>query len=122
MNTTGIIRRVDDMGRIVIPKELRKTIFGNVDLQGIPFEFFIDNDSVIIKKYKEESDEQPTETKELRCKVCNHSLDIRKDNTYKVNVTNQIFKLTELQDATDCPYCGCQNLLSRRYEKVRNKQ
>lgn len=102
MNATGIIRRVDDMGRIVIPKELRKTIFGNVDLQGIPFEFFIDNDSVIIKKYKEESDEQPTETKELRCKVCNHSLDIRKDNTYKVNVTNQIFT----KKMSYCVICG----------------
>lgn len=31
MKATGIIRRVDDLGRIVIPKEIRKQIFGKTD-------------------------------------------------------------------------------------------
>ena len=54
----------------------------------------------------------------LRCKVCNHPLNISKDNVYVVKVTNMLFGVSENQDATDCPYCGCQNLLQKRYEKV----
>ena len=59
MKSTGIIRRMDDLGRIQIPKELRKQVF-NIDRWssvGVPFEFFIDGDSIIIKRYKENEDE-----------------------------------------------------------------
>ena len=48
MKETGIIRRIDDLGRIVIPREIRRT-------QGIhegdPMEIFIDGDSIILKRY-----------------------------------------------------------------------
>ena len=59
MKATGIIKRMDDLGRIQIPKELRKQVF-NIDRWssvGVPFEFFIDEDSVVIKIYKENEDE-----------------------------------------------------------------
>ena len=59
MKATGIIRRMDDLGRIQIPKELRKKVF-NIDgwsSVGVPFECFIDEDSVVIKIYKENEDE-----------------------------------------------------------------
>lgn len=59
MKSTGIIKRMDDLGRIQIPKELRKQVF-NIDRWssvGVPFEFFIDEDSVVIKIYKENEDE-----------------------------------------------------------------
>ena len=59
MKATGIIRRMDDLGRIQIPKELRKQVF-NIDRWssvGVPFEFFIDGDSIVIKRYKENEDE-----------------------------------------------------------------
>ena len=59
MKSTGIIRRMDDLGRIQIPKELRKQVF-NIDRWssvGVPFEFFIDEDSVVIKIYKENENE-----------------------------------------------------------------
>ena len=59
MESTGIIRRMDDLGRIQIPKELRKQVF-NIDRWnsvGVPFEFFIDEDSVVIKIYKENENE-----------------------------------------------------------------
>ena len=55
MKSTGIVRRMDDLGRIQIPKELRKQVF-NIDRWssvGVPFEFFIDGDSIVIKKCKE---------------------------------------------------------------------
>lgn len=61
MRATGIIRYVDDLGRIQIPKELRKQVFklniNDYKDYGIPFEFFIDEDSIVIKKYKENKDE-----------------------------------------------------------------
>ena len=58
MKSTGIIRRMDDLGRILIPKELRKQVFGLKKSEyGIPFEFFIDEDSVVIKIYKENENE-----------------------------------------------------------------
>lgn len=48
MKTTGIIRRIDDLGRIVIPKELRKTLRIK---NGDSLEIFVDNEDIILKKY-----------------------------------------------------------------------
>ena len=48
MKTTGIIRRIDDLGRVVIPKELRKTLRIN---NGDSLEIFVDNEDIILKKY-----------------------------------------------------------------------
>ncbi len=46
----GIIRKVDELGRIVIPKELRRLfdITDNVD----SFEIFVEGDCIILKKYQ----------------------------------------------------------------------
>lgn len=58
------------------------------------------------------------ETKEVNCSVCNHPLNISKENVYVAkNVKNLLFG-NEDWSATDCPYCGCQNLLKRRFEKA----
>ena len=48
MKTTGIVRRIDDLGRIVIPKEIRKN-FRISDGENI--EIFIDGDNIVLKKY-----------------------------------------------------------------------
>ena len=54
MITTGIIRRFDDLGRIAIPKEVRKNVFGKSDTTGIPMEIFYDkNGNIFLKPYKE---------------------------------------------------------------------
>lgn len=39
MKSTGIVRKVDELGRIVIPKELRRTL--NIE-EGDPLEIFVD--------------------------------------------------------------------------------
>ena len=60
MKATGIVRRMDDLGRIVISRELRRIVFGLEEWDSctdVPFEFFIDEDSVVIKRYKENEDE-----------------------------------------------------------------
>lgn len=48
MKATGIVRRIDDLGRIVLPKELRKTMGIN---EKDPLEIFVDNQSIILRKY-----------------------------------------------------------------------
>ncbi|MBQ8725784.1 MAG: AbrB/MazE/SpoVT family DNA-binding domain-containing protein [Clostridia bacterium] len=48
MRATGIIRRVDVLGRVVVPKEIRKVL--KID-EGDPLEIFTDKDGIILKKY-----------------------------------------------------------------------
>lgn len=49
MKATGVVRRIDDLGRIVIPKEIRKTLHIK---EGEPLEIFTDRDGqIILKKY-----------------------------------------------------------------------
>ena len=48
MKTTGVIRRIDELGRIVIPKEIRRNL-GIRDGESI--EIFIDDNSIILKKH-----------------------------------------------------------------------
>lgn len=62
--------------------------------------------------------ENTMELKITRCKVCNHPLNMSKDNVYVAKVTNPLFGSTGNYNVTDCPYCGCQNMLQRRYETV----
>ena len=49
MKATGIVRRIDDLGRVVIPKEIRRTLRIR---EGDPLEIFTDKEGeVILKKY-----------------------------------------------------------------------
>lgn len=48
MKATGVIRRIDDLGRIVIPKEIRRNLSIR---EGDPFEICLDGDIVCFKKY-----------------------------------------------------------------------
>lgn len=48
MKATGVVRRIDDLGRIVIPKEIRKNFKIN---EGDSIEVFVDNEGIILKKY-----------------------------------------------------------------------
>ena len=48
MKSTGIVRRVDVLGRIVIPKELRRMLKIN---EGDPMEIFVEREEIVLKKY-----------------------------------------------------------------------
>ena len=49
MKATGIVRRIDDLGRVVIPKEIRRTLRIR---EGDPLEIFTDREGeIILKKY-----------------------------------------------------------------------
>jgi len=57
MKSTGIVRKVDELGRIVIPKEIRRTM----DLpEGTPLENLVNGNMVILRKYAP------------GCSVCDH--------------------------------------------------
>ena len=49
MKATGIVRRIDDLGRVVIPKEIRHTL--NIK-EGDPLELWRDGDMIVLKKYE----------------------------------------------------------------------
>ncbi|MED1787590.1 AbrB/MazE/SpoVT family DNA-binding domain-containing protein [Brevibacillus laterosporus] len=49
MNAKGIVRKIDDLGRIVIPKELRDS---NGLSSGTPMEMFVDGDRIVLRKYE----------------------------------------------------------------------
>ncbi|WP_110111928.1 AbrB/MazE/SpoVT family DNA-binding domain-containing protein [Bacillus sp. CGMCC 1.16541] len=48
MKSTGIVRRIDELGRVVIPKELRTMLSFD---KGDPIEIYVDGEEIILKKY-----------------------------------------------------------------------
>lgn len=62
MKSLGIVRRIDHVGRVVLPKELRK-LFDLKDNED-SLEIFVDDDKIILKKY------------EANCIFCNSADDI----------------------------------------------
>ena len=48
MKATGILRRIDDLGRIVIPKEIRRSMGIR---EGEALEIFVEKDAIVFKKY-----------------------------------------------------------------------
>lgn len=72
LKATGIVRRIDDLGRVVIPKELRRT-FGIAE--GDPMEFYTEGDKIIISRYAPGcficGETEPTKLKEFQSKqIC----------------------------------------------------
>lgn len=50
MKSTGIVRKVDELGRIVIPIEMRRTL--NIDEKD-SLEIYSEGDSIVLRKYRE---------------------------------------------------------------------
>ena len=49
MKATGIVRRIDELGRIVLPIELRRNM--NLDVHD-PVEIFLEGDSIVLRRYE----------------------------------------------------------------------
>lgn len=74
MKATGIVRRIDDLGRVVIPKEIRRTMRIR---EGDPLEIYTDREGeVIFKKYSPigELNTFASQYAETLCKTCNMSV------------------------------------------------
>lgn len=73
MKNTGIVRRIDELGRIVIPKKLRKTY--NIQV-GDPMEIYTDGETIVLKKYLktcecgEDNDLVQLDDGRVICKAC----------------------------------------------------
>lgn len=81
MKSTGIIRRVDELGRVVIPREIRNQF----DLtEKDPIEIFVDGSSIVLKKH------------EPNCVFCNSSKNLMPFND-KLICSTCFKKLTEIK-------------------------
>lgn len=49
MKSTGVVRKVDELGRVELPIELRRTL--NIDIKD-PMEIFVEGELIILKKYE----------------------------------------------------------------------
>lgn len=73
MKSTGIVRKVDELGRIVLPMEIRNTL--NIN-QKDPLEIFVEEDRIVLKKYEPScifcgsADENVTLNGKRVCKAC----------------------------------------------------
>ena len=54
MISTGIVRSIDNLGRVVLPKELRNTYSITPDT---PLEIFTDGESIVLRKYRAQGGE-----------------------------------------------------------------
>lgn len=50
MKSTGIVRKVDELGRIVIPKEIRRSF--NIQDDEDSLEIFVNDNTIVLKKYE----------------------------------------------------------------------
>lgn len=78
MKSTGIIRRIDELGRIVIPKEIRRNL-GIRDGENV--EIYTESDSIILKKYH-----RLQTTSDLATSLCEI---IYNDLNYKIIITDR---------------------------------
>lgn len=82
MKSTGIVRKVDELGRIVIPIELRRTL--DIELKD-PVEIFMDGEHIILKKYKPNMTCQMTgEISEANLLLANGQIIVSKDGAEKL--------------------------------------
>lgn len=53
MKSTGMVRKIDDLGRVVLPKELRQQLgIDKIDGRDACVEIFVEGDSIVLKKYE----------------------------------------------------------------------
>lgn len=107
MKATGIVRRIDDLGRVVIPKEIRRTMRIR---EGDPLEIYTENDGeVIFKKYSPIGEMSPCSSQyaEVLCKstgypvlICDRdhvvaAAGVSKKEYLERRVTGELEELTE---------------------------
>jgi len=78
MKATGVVRRIDDLGRIVIPKEIRKTLRLK---NGENLEIFVDeNENIILRKYS-----QIDKLKEFASQITDAINNVTKKSVFIIN-------------------------------------
>ena len=95
MKATGIVRRFDDLGRIGIPKEIRRQLFGTKCTDGESMEMFIDKDTIVLRKYEENEADY----------VCDWKYSSLTGN-WDSDRHKKVIKDAIACDWKVCPYCG----------------
>ncbi|TGB00831.1 AbrB/MazE/SpoVT family DNA-binding domain-containing protein [Halobacillus salinus] len=82
MKSTGIVRKVDELGRVVIPIELRRTLGIN---EKDALEIYVDDDRIVLKKYKPNMTCHVTgEVSDDNMKLANGNLVLSKEGAEKL--------------------------------------
>ncbi|MDR0838004.1 MAG: AbrB/MazE/SpoVT family DNA-binding domain-containing protein [Oscillospiraceae bacterium] len=72
MKSTGIVRKIDELGRIVLPIEMRRTL----DIaEKDPLEIYVEGSMIILKKYVPERLNVSGRRKKYICAVCQREID-----------------------------------------------
>ena len=97
MKSTGIIRRIDDIGRICIPSGIRKEIFGTAEQAvGQPMEFYVEGKNIVLRKY----------THKLSYQELQDNYEKLQDKFIREN--NVVYEGQDEADAILCPLCKCE--------------
>ena len=105
MKSTGVIRRIDELGRVVIPKEIRK----NLEIRDGEFlEIYTEDDSVVLKKYSK-MDTNINLAKKI-CKILNETYG------YKIMITDRD-KVIAAEDSTYNEFVG-KKITSNMYSLI----
>ena len=95
MKTTRVIRKIDDLGRIIIPKEIRRQVFGEAYMIGEPMEIFVEGENIVLRRHKEVQ----------TCKWIKYDCGTICPKEHDVN--NPYWRIPENMDKLKyCPYCG----------------
>lgn len=86
MRATGILRRIDELGRVVIPKEIRRSMRMR---EGDALEIFVDNGFLCLRKYEAEK-EFSAEIKSLEDDILNQYY--MTDNKDEINIIKMAFQ------------------------------
>ena len=76
MKTTGMVKRIDELGRLVIPKEIRQSM--GIDKENV--EFYMDGDKLIVQKWNAHcvfcggTDDLSTYRDKLICSACRNDI------------------------------------------------
>lgn len=128
MKATGIVRRIDDLGRVVIPKEIRRTLRIR---EGDPLEIFTDREGeIILKKYspigelsqfaKQYADSLAQTTGHIVCIADRDTLIAAAGTTKKDLVSKSISKeLEEVINQRDNLVCSSED---KSFKKITNEE
>lgn len=95
MRATGIVRRVDDLGRVVIPKELRRSMGIK---EGEPLEIYLEDDAVIFRRYSYNLVDEVKRVAELIECNCNADRETMADISRMLSTVAELVKDEECED------------------------
>jgi AbrB family looped-hinge helix DNA binding protein len=95
MRATGIVRRVDDLGRVVIPREIRRQMGIR---EGEPMEIFLEPDAVTFRRYSYNLADEVKRVAELIECNCNADSETMADISRMLSTVSELVKGEEEEE------------------------